>query len=83
MMSLLILKEFQNVDENDEEAVEAFKEENFLTDEDIENMQAIEVLEERKVQDYRSTYNDIRDWIRRKTRQRSRGVHYRLGRCCF
>lgn len=60
------LKEFQNVDENDEEAVEAFKEENFLTDEDIENMQAIEVLEERKVQDYRSTYNDIRDWIRRE-----------------
>ncbi|MGO3285749.1 MAG: type I restriction endonuclease subunit R, EcoR124 family, partial [Mesonia sp.] len=31
-----------------------------------ENMQAIEVLDERTVQDYRSTYNDIRDWLRRE-----------------
>ena len=29
-------------------------------------MQEIEVLEERTVQDYRSTYNDIRDWLRRE-----------------
>ena len=29
-------------------------------------MQKIELLKERTVQDYRSTYNDIRDWLRRK-----------------
>ncbi|MDN6327057.1 MAG: type I restriction endonuclease subunit R, partial [Alkalibacterium sp.] len=60
------LKALQDIDENDTEAIEEFKENNFLTDEDVENMQAIEVLEERAVQDYRSTYNDIRDWLRRE-----------------
>jgi type I restriction enzyme R subunit len=29
-------------------------------------MQNIELLKERTVQDYRSTYNDIRDWLRRE-----------------
>jgi len=29
-------------------------------------MQKIELLKERAVQDYRSTYNDIRDWLRRE-----------------
>ncbi len=60
------LKEFQSIDYTDEEAIEAFKEENFLTDEDIVSMQAIEVPAERTIQDYRSTYNDIRDWLRRE-----------------
>lgn len=60
------LKKLQNIDHTDEEAIEAFKEENFLTDSDIVTMQAIEVPAERTVQDYRSTYNDIRDWLRRE-----------------
>ena len=60
------LKNLQEIDENDTEAIEEFKEINFLTDADIENMQAIEMLEERTIQDYRSTYNDIRDWLRRE-----------------
>lgn len=60
------LQELQKIDKDDKEAVEEFKEKNFLTDADIENMQSLEVLEERTVQDYRSTYNDIRDWIRRE-----------------
>ena len=60
------LKELQGIDYSDEEAIEAFKEENFLTDEDIASMQAIEVPAERTIQDYRSTYNDIRDWLRRE-----------------
>ncbi len=38
----------------------------FVTDEDIATMQKIELLKERTVQDYRSTYNDIRDWLRRE-----------------
>ena len=60
------LKEFQAVDISDPKAIEDFKEKNFLSDEDIENMQGIEVLPERTIQDYRSTYNDIRDWFRRE-----------------
>lgn len=60
------LKALKQLDKNDTEAIEEFKETNFLTDADIENMQAIKVLEERTVQDYRSTYNDIRDWLRRE-----------------
>lgn len=35
-----------------------------MTDEDIAAMQGIDVLKERTVQDYRSIYNDIRDWFR-------------------
>jgi len=60
------LKALQAIDINDTEALEAFKEANFVTDEDIAAMQKIELLKERTVQDYRSTYNDIRDWIRRE-----------------
>ncbi|PUZ26740.1 type I restriction enzyme, R subunit [Chitinophaga costaii] len=29
-------------------------------------MKKIELLKERTIQDYRSTYNDIRDWLRRE-----------------
>lgn len=60
------LKAFQTIDINDPQAVEAFKEANFVTDEDIATMQQIQVLPDRKIQDYRSTYNDIRDWLRRE-----------------
>lgn len=58
------LKAFQTIDGNDIEAVEKFKETHFLTDEEIAAMQGIETLPERVAQDYRSTYNDIRDWLR-------------------
>jgi len=37
-----------------------------VTDEDIATMQEIKLLPDRTVQDYRSTYNDIRDWLRRE-----------------
>src|SRR5690606_7929846 len=60
------LKAFQAIDSSNPEAVEAFKEENFLTDADIRFMEDMEVLPNRIVQDYRSTYNDIRDWIRKE-----------------
>lgn len=60
------LKELQAIDINNPEAVEAFKNTHFVTDEDMAAMQKIELLKERKVQDYRSTYNDIRDWLRRE-----------------
>ena len=60
------LKAFQSIDKNDPDAVEAFKKEHFLTDEDMALMQKIELLKDRTIQDYRSTYNDIRDWLRRE-----------------
>lgn len=60
------LKALQGIDINNPEAVEEFKKAHFVTDEDIAAMQKIELLKERTVQDYRSTYNDIRDWLRRE-----------------
>ena len=60
------LKALQTIDINNPEAVEEFKKAHFVTDEDIAAMQKIELLKERTVQDYRSTYNDIRDWLRRE-----------------
>ena len=60
------LKAFQKIDTNDPVAVEAFKEAYYVTDEEINTMQEISLLPERTIQDYRSTYNDIRDWLRRE-----------------
>ena len=60
------LKALQAIDINNPDAVEEFKKAHFVTDEDIAAMQKIELLKERTVQDYRSTYNDIRDWLRRE-----------------
>ena len=60
------LKAFQTLDKNDPDAIEEFKKSHFVTDEDIAAMQNIELLKERTVQDYRSIYNDIRDWLRRE-----------------
>ena len=60
------LKALQEIDMEDKTAVEEFKVEYFISDEDIENMKGIELLKERSIQDYRSTYNDIREWLRRE-----------------
>ncbi|TLG75290.1 type I restriction endonuclease subunit R [Culicoidibacter larvae] len=60
------LKALQSVDIHNPEALEEFKTSHFLSDEDIEAMEGIRVPEERMIQDYRSTYNDIRDWLRRE-----------------
>lgn len=60
------LKAFQTIDKNNPVEIQKFKETHFLTDEDMDTMQKIELLNERTVQDYRSTYNDIRDWLRRE-----------------
>lgn len=60
------LNALQKVDLEDAEAIEKFKAKHYLTDDDIKEMKEIEVPSERLVQDYRSTYNDTRDWIRRE-----------------
>jgi len=59
------LKALQQVDINDLSAVEAFKAEHYLSDEDLTVLQTIKIPSDRTIQDYRSTYNDIRDWLRR------------------
>ena len=60
------LKALRNVDISDPEAVEAFKAEHYLDDEKLAELQTVRLPAERKIQDYRSTYNDIRDWQRRQ-----------------
>jgi type I restriction enzyme R subunit len=60
------LKALQNVDLNDLAAVETFKAKHYLSDDDLAALQAIKMPNERIIQDYRSTYNDVRDWLRRE-----------------
>ena len=60
------LKALQSVDMTDPAAVDAFKTQHYLTDDDLVALQGITLPAERKIQDYRSTYNDVRDWLRRE-----------------
>ncbi|MDC6112565.1 HsdR family type I site-specific deoxyribonuclease [Serratia rubidaea] len=60
------LKALQKVDTRNPEALEAFKAEHYLDDEKLAELQTIRLPAERKLQDYRSAYNDIRDWQRRE-----------------
>ncbi len=60
------LKALQSLDMNDAEAVEAFKAKHHLSDDALAALKTIKIPAERKIQDYRSTYNDIRDWLRKE-----------------
>ncbi|WP_130904034.1 type I restriction endonuclease subunit R [Pseudomonas sp. Sample_22] len=60
------LKALQDIDMNDLASVEAFKAQHYLSDDDVTALQSIRIPAERKIQDYRSTYNDVRDWLRRE-----------------
>ncbi|AJE23890.1 type I restriction endonuclease subunit R [Azotobacter chroococcum subsp. isscasi] len=60
------LKALQSVDMSDPAVVEAFKARHYLDDAALAALQAIQMPAERKIQDYRSTYNDVRDWLRRE-----------------
>ena len=60
------LQAFQSLDISDVKAVEAFKENYYLTDDAFAKMQPIDMPSERSIQNYRSTYNDIRDWLCRQ-----------------
>lgn len=60
------LKALQNVDISDPAALETFKATHYLDDEKLAEIQTIRLPAERKVQDYRSVYNDIRDWQRKE-----------------
>lgn len=60
------LKALQNININNLKELKEFKATHYVSDEEIKAMQDIQVPEERIIQDYRSTYNDIRDWLRRE-----------------
>ena len=60
------LKALQSLDMTDNAAVEEFKAKYYLDDDAIAAMQSVKMPTDRTVQDYRSTYNDIRDWLRRE-----------------
>lgn len=60
------LRAAQSLDVRDATAVEAFKAQHGLTDNELTAMQGVNIPSERALQDYRSTYNDIRDWLRRE-----------------
>ncbi len=60
------LKALQSIDTTDETALSAFQEAHHLSEEDLTAMRGIKMPTEREVQDYRSTYNDVRDWLRRE-----------------
>ena len=60
------LRAAQSLDLRDTAAVEAFKTQHGLTDAEFAAMQRVQIPSERAIQDYRSAYNDIRDWLRRQ-----------------
>ena len=60
------LRALQSIDMNDPAAVEAFKVQHYLSDENLTALQTITLPADRKIQDYRSTYNDVREWLRRE-----------------
>jgi len=60
------LKALQDIDINDADVIEKFKEEHHLNNEAFEAIQKMKIPTDRKLQDYRSNYNDIRDWLRRE-----------------
>lgn len=60
------LTAMQDIDFDDKDAVEEFKAKYYVSDDDIMAMQQVEIPTARMVQDYRSTYNDTRDWLRKE-----------------
>jgi type I restriction enzyme R subunit len=60
------LRAAQSLDVRDAAAVEAFKTQHGLSDAEFAAMQSVSIPSERAIQDYRSAYNDIRDWLRRQ-----------------
>lgn len=67
------LQALQNIDVNDAAVVEVFKAEHHLNEDDFATLKSIKMPSERKIQDYRSTYNDIRDWLRREKNANEQG----------
>ena len=60
------LKALQDVDMGNAGEVEDFKAAHHVSDDDLAGLRAVSMPAERKIQDYRSSYNDIRDWLCRE-----------------
>ena len=67
-----VLQAYQAIDGSDAQAVKQFQEQHHLTDEEMARVQTTPVLSERTLQDSRSAYNDIRDWLRQQQDSQSR-----------
>ena len=58
------LKELHRLDMGSASVREDFKEKYYLKDTDLNEMMKVDVLSDRQIQDYKSTYNDIREWLK-------------------
>ena len=67
----IALKALQTLDEEDAEAIQTLQEMYGLKEEEIKHLSTIPLPSDRLLQDYRSTYNDIREWIRREKSNQS------------
>ncbi|MCU0082110.1 type I restriction endonuclease subunit R [Streptococcus danieliae] len=56
------LQALQELELSNPEAVENFKERFYLNDEKLEELSQLDIPSAREIQDYRSTYNDIKSW---------------------
>ncbi|MDA9231282.1 type I restriction endonuclease subunit R, partial [Rickettsiales bacterium] len=56
------LKELQKIDKTDKQATSQLQAKYQISDEDFAAMQEIELPSPREIQNYKSTYNDIRQW---------------------
>lgn len=64
------LRALQELDILDDKAVEAFKERFHVDDETLEELSRLDIPSTREIQDYRSTYNDIKSWYENERRNR-------------
>ena len=62
------LRALQELDILDDKAVEAFKERFHVDDEALEELSRLDIPSTREIQDYRSTYNDIKSWYENERR---------------
>ena len=60
----------ESIPAGDAEALEEFQQTNGISDEKLEEMQAVVVLTTRRVQDCTSVYHDIREWIKREREEK-------------
>lgn len=60
------LKALQSIDINDAVQLQTFKEKHYLSDDEINELRAVNIPSERQIQDYKSTYNDIRDYFQKE-----------------
>ena len=60
----------ESIPAGDAKALEEFQQTNGISDEKLEEMQAVVVLTTRRVQDCTSVYHDIREWIKREREEK-------------